>query len=273
MRHLKDKCTKALNLLRVVLHTTWGAPGADHQTLIHLYRSLIRSKLDYGYVVYGSARGVLRILDPIQNHALRLGAYRTSSSSSLSVLANEPPLYIRRKRLSMQYCLKLSSTAQNPAYSGGFAGKFKLAFDRKPNQIPPLGIRVHPDLHAIGFKQKDTVQSSILPLHRGFLITLVWSLIYTASIRRILIQRFTEADFMSCAPTTMVSVAYRPYTEGSKIGDQVASAAVARNSIKTVCLPDKASIFRAITLHAISLAVDFIRHSKDSRFVVFSDSK
>ena len=101
----------------------------------------------------------LCISDPIQNHALRLclGAYRTSPYSSLSVLANEP----RRKRLSMQYCLKLSFTAQNPAYSGVFAGKFKFAFDRKPNQISPLGIRVQPDLHAIGFKQKDTVQSSI----------------------------------------------------------------------------------------------------------------
>ena len=41
---LKDKCTKALNLLRVLAHTSWGA---DQETLLHLYRSLIRSKLDY----------------------------------------------------------------------------------------------------------------------------------------------------------------------------------------------------------------------------------
>ena len=103
------------------------------------------------------------MLDLIQNHALRLclGAYRTSPSSSLSVLASEPPLYIRWKRLSMQYSLKLSSNSQNPAYSAVFAGKLKSAFDRKPNQIPPLGIWVEPDLHAIGFQQKDTVQSSI----------------------------------------------------------------------------------------------------------------
>jgi len=82
IRHLKDKCTKALNVLRVVAHTTWGA---DQQTLIRLYRSLIRSKLDYGCVVYGSARGCyLCMLDPIQNHALRLclGTYRTLPSSS-----------------------------------------------------------------------------------------------------------------------------------------------------------------------------------------------
>ena len=87
-----DKCTKALNLLRVLAHTSWGA---DQETLLHLYRSLIRSKLDYGCIVYGSARGsYLRMLDPIQNHALRLclGAYRTSPASSLCVEANEPPL-------------------------------------------------------------------------------------------------------------------------------------------------------------------------------------
>ena len=52
IKHLKDKCTKALNLLRVVVHTSWGA---DQETLLHLYRSLIRSKLDYGCIVYGSA--------------------------------------------------------------------------------------------------------------------------------------------------------------------------------------------------------------------------
>jgi len=49
------------------------------------------SKLDYGCIVYGSACGsYLRMLDPIQNHALRLclGAYRTSPASSLCVEAN-----------------------------------------------------------------------------------------------------------------------------------------------------------------------------------------
>jgi len=34
IKHLKEKCTKALNLLRVIAHTTWGA---DQQTLLHLY--------------------------------------------------------------------------------------------------------------------------------------------------------------------------------------------------------------------------------------------
>jgi len=53
IRYLKEKCAKALNLLRVVAHTS---READQHTLLHLYRSLVRSKLDYGDVVYGSAR-------------------------------------------------------------------------------------------------------------------------------------------------------------------------------------------------------------------------
>jgi len=107
---------KALNLLRVLAHTSWGA---DQDTLLYLYRSLIRSKLDYGYIVYESARkSYLRMLDPIQNHALRLciGAFRTSPASSLCVEANEPPLQLRRKKLSLQYTLKLSANQSNPAY-------------------------------------------------------------------------------------------------------------------------------------------------------------
>ena len=42
-----------LNLLKVLSHTNWGA---DRTVLLQLYRSLIRSKLDYGSIVYGSAR-------------------------------------------------------------------------------------------------------------------------------------------------------------------------------------------------------------------------
>jgi len=160
LRYLKNKCMKALNLIRVVAHTSWGA---DQHTLLHLYRALVRSKLDYRCIVYGSARNsYLRMLDPVQNDALLLylGAYRTSPSPCLCVLANEPPLYIRCRKLSIEYCLKLSLCSRNPTYGSVFESKFKRFFDRKPNQIPPLGIRVEPDLQAVGYKKQDTLQYS-----------------------------------------------------------------------------------------------------------------
>jgi len=134
--------------------------GVQINKLLNLYRSLIRSKLDYGCIVYGSVRGsYLQMLDPIRNYALRLclGAYRTSPSSSLCVLANEPPLYITRSKLSIQYCLKPSSSPQNPTHNAVFNCKFKGLFERKPNQIPPLSIRVQPDLRAVGFVKRNVL--------------------------------------------------------------------------------------------------------------------
>jgi hypothetical protein len=50
---LKKKCLKAMNLLRVVAHIDWGA---DSTTLLRLYYFVVRSKLEYDCVVYGSAR-------------------------------------------------------------------------------------------------------------------------------------------------------------------------------------------------------------------------
>jgi len=101
--------------LRIVAHTSWGA---DQCTILHLYRSLIRYKLDYGSIVYGSARqSYLKMLDLIQNQALRLclGAFGTEPADSLCVEGNEPPLHIRRNKLSIQYAVKVASDTSNPA--------------------------------------------------------------------------------------------------------------------------------------------------------------
>ena len=125
---------------------------------------MIRSKLDYGTIIYGSARkSYLRILDPVQNQALRLclGAFRTSQVSSLHVEANEMPLDIRRRRLASQYCLKVSSDVTNPARS--CIKRFSKLIDKRPNQIRPLGLRVGSDLAEIGFRQKTVLLDSIPP--------------------------------------------------------------------------------------------------------------
>ena len=114
---------KALNIIKVVANTKWGA---DRDTLLRLYRSLIRSKLDYGSIVFGSARpSYLSRLEPVANKALRvcLEAFRTSPIESLQVEANEPSLGLRREQLSLQYALKLKANPNNPAYTAVFNPK------------------------------------------------------------------------------------------------------------------------------------------------------
>ena len=65
IKYMKDKCRKELQLLRVISSKDWGG---DRTTLLRIYRSHIRSKLDYGCIVYGSARrSYLAVLDPIAN--------------------------------------------------------------------------------------------------------------------------------------------------------------------------------------------------------------
>ena len=101
IKYMKDNCRKALQLLRVISSKDWGG---DRTTLLRIYRSHIRSKLDYGCIVYGSARhSYLAVLDPIVNQGLRLcsGAFRTSPIESLQVETGEPSLETRRLKLSL----------------------------------------------------------------------------------------------------------------------------------------------------------------------------
>ena len=52
LKSVKKKDLKYLNTLNVIGNTEWGA---DRKVMLLLYRSLVRSKLDYGCIVYGSA--------------------------------------------------------------------------------------------------------------------------------------------------------------------------------------------------------------------------
>ena len=110
VQYLKSSCQKAVDILRVVGHTDWGA---DCIVLLRLYHVLVHSKLDYGSIVYGSARrSVLKQLDPIHHQGLRiaLGAFRTSPAQSLYVEAHEPSLTSRRlKQNKNKTVLKLCS--------------------------------------------------------------------------------------------------------------------------------------------------------------------
>ncbi len=74
IEYVKKKCLKALDILCVVAHLDWGA---DRALLLQLYQALVRSKLDYGCIVYGSTRSSsLKILDPIMK--LLLSDYQIS---------------------------------------------------------------------------------------------------------------------------------------------------------------------------------------------------
>ena len=61
------------------------------------------------------------------------------------------------KKLSLQYCLKLScnsTTLHTPLFS---IVNSTLYLKKNPTQLPPLAIRVSGDLQAVGFKKSDVI--------------------------------------------------------------------------------------------------------------------
>jgi len=239
-----------------VAHTSWGG---DQQTLLHLYRSLIRSKLDYGCIAYGSTRNsYLKMLEPIQNHALRLclGAFRTSPASSLCAEANEPPLYLRRKKLSLQYAVKISSCSMNPTVKCVFKLKSERLFARKPTQIAPLGIRIAENLSSIGFSHKNSTLRTVPSVPPWLLRRPCFNYDMYAFDKNNVSAEVLQSHFAETKNCFDKHVEI--YTDGLKIGESVAYAVICGNQIKRMRLPDKSSVYTA-ELSAIRLALELIR--------------
>ena len=86
-------------------------------------------------------------MDTIHHRGIRLalGAFRTSPVESLYAESNEPSLYIRREKLSLQYVTKLAAYPRNSAYDCVFNPKYERFYNNnKPTAIKPLGLRIQP---------------------------------------------------------------------------------------------------------------------------------
>ena len=94
------------------------------------------------------------MLDPTHNQGLRLalGAFRTSPVASLYVEADEPSLYSRREKLSLQYAIRLAANPSNHAHEVTFPPNYDDLYERKPKAIKPFGIRISPLLESAYIK-------------------------------------------------------------------------------------------------------------------------
>ncbi len=103
IKKMEDKCKKVINVMRCLTGREWGA---SRSSLKSIYVALIRSVLDYGSIVVGSAaKSLLKRLEVIQNQALRIccGAFKTSSVPAIQVEMGELPLELRRNQLMANY--------------------------------------------------------------------------------------------------------------------------------------------------------------------------
>ena len=262
--YIRQKCEKAMNLLKVVAKMDWGA---DRSVLMRLYHLFVLSRLEYGCAVFSSARkSYLKKLESIQNQGLRicLGAFRIYPMQSLYVESNEPPLYLRFDKLCIQYALKLRSNPDNPACDVVFNPQFYQLYDKTPSTIRSFGHRVEDNLSAVcpqtvSFPDDPpwTVQKPHIDLY------------HTQQ------KKHLGDDCLFQSLYAQLKSCYRDhtaiYTDGSKAKYKIAEAAKSNNLSAQVRLPGNASIFTA-ELQALKMAFNIVKNCDWDRFIIFTDS-
>ena len=66
--------------------------------------------------------------------------------------ADEPSLYSRREKLSLQYAKRLAAYRSNPAHGVAFPPKYVDLYEQKPKAIKSFGIRISPLLESTNIK-------------------------------------------------------------------------------------------------------------------------
>ena len=268
LKDLKTRAVKALDILKCLSGHSWGA---DRQSLLLLYRSLIRSKIDYGSIVYQTANlRSISIMDPVHNAALRLcsGAFRSSPVISLYAECGEPPLKLRRAQLTLQYLARLLQSPHSPTWTSVCApGQVNEPF---PYSIPSLL-----DYSAL-ITDINLPPLNVLPANRTAIP--IWRIPTATFCPLCSYPKKSPENPLTMRELFREHVALRHshsehiYTDGSKTGGAVGCAAVYRDHVERRRLMAQTSVFSS-ELYAIILALNMIENSQGNEFTIFTDSK
>ncbi|XP_076645575.1 uncharacterized protein LOC143355022 [Halictus rubicundus] len=110
---LHKKCLSALNIIKFLRGVWWGA---HPDTLILLYKALIRSRLDYAaHIYFPSNRTLIAKLESIQARAIKLSLGLRMSSPTSVVLAESGFTYLENRALYLgkSHLTKIISNANH----------------------------------------------------------------------------------------------------------------------------------------------------------------
>jgi len=117
VQNVAAKCRARLNVIRMLKGTSWGA---GERSLLTVYRSLVRSVIEYGMEAYFfTSPSRLKPLHKIQNDALHLctGAMASTPLICLHHACDVMPLLIRHKFLCLKFKAHLLTFSDHPAQS------------------------------------------------------------------------------------------------------------------------------------------------------------
>lgn len=266
--YLVTSCKRALNLMKFLGRYNWGS---DSAILLRIYQCLIRSRLDYGAIVYSTAnKTTMNSINRIQHSAIRiaLGAFITSPIQSLLTLANELPLEIRWKSQALNYAITVSTNPRHPNYTITFNRRFRTIYQRNPRTTPPLYERVNRVLsdQNIRLPQYQIKNINISPWSCFKPITNIALSVYKKSETppRVIINHFSEI-------ISTFQHSYFIYTDAAKTREGVGTAIYSTDFRLLFRLPQTCSTFTG-ELYAILQAVLKTQNFNHTSFVICTDS-
>ncbi|GBL79203.1 putative RNA-directed DNA polymerase from transposon X-element [Araneus ventricosus] len=263
--HLRKKCEKSLNILKVLSKTSWGA---CRTSLLRIYKAVILSRINYGCMVYSSARlTVLRRLDTIHHSALRIctGAFRTSPVESLYIISHQLPLDLRRHKISALYFFH----GKHPINQLLLPAGLRRLYSARLSHILPLCERTKLLLH-------DSDLNNVSVQFSDFFIFPPWDIPHFSFL-----NPFSGFDKSSTAPVTFQQLFHHHryqyssfiliFTDGSKSDGHVGCGVVFPSDTLSYRLHNCCSVFTA-ELVAIFSALQEISPSSQRNFIIFTNS-
>lgn len=136
IKSLKIDTNKALRILKLLSHTTWGS---ETETLIIIFKSTIQAKLHYGSIIYNSAKNTLiKCIDSNHNTGIRMaiGAFKSSPIKSIYNITGEPTSDLKRTELALLYAARLSRQTNNPTSTNKIT--LELQNNQNYSKIPQI---------------------------------------------------------------------------------------------------------------------------------------
>lgn len=151
---LEFKCLNTLKTLKCLGHKWWGS---DPSLLLRLYRSLIRSKLEYGGFLFHDISLALKSkLDKILMRAIRIVmGYRNSTPLNVILTeAHEPSLFYRIKYLGLNFFSRISTSQLHPMRP--LLGSETFGFKNRTSVLKDISLTFNP--------YKNILPSKVTPL-------------------------------------------------------------------------------------------------------------
>lgn len=266
--YVSARCSKILNAMRSVASIRWGA---NRETLIKMYKSLIETRLTYGAVAFGSLRkSYFKQLERIQLAAVRtaIGAFRTSPTEAILCDASITPLRLIFELETLKYAGK-TITQPNHINKDLFRNNGNDYLSR-PSYTKPARIRY------LELAEKYNIPPMETPLLSEQFNTPPW-LKHPPNIN----IKLTNLKKESTAPTVYQKLvryelskhnnALIIYTDGSKTQNGVGAAIRVGNETYTWSLEMYCSIFTAES-YAIWQALLYFSFTSATSCVICTDS-